>query len=301
MRPALPSPLALVCQAAGPAQLILPWIELDRGVVRACLQDPALTLWRSRFGERGLVPTIEQALDGAAMLLSGSGWHSDLEFQARAEAAARGLRSVAVLDHWIDYAGRFQRDGLRLLPTEIWVCDAEAYVLARATFPGQVVSLQPNLHLREQVERLAPCPDPQRRQQVLLLPEPVGQTWGGDAPGEEQALDYLLANAAFLGLREPLNLRLRPHERDPPGRWDAWIAARQRHHSVGLDLSPDVATAIDRVAWVAGLESTALVLAQAAGRRAVCLQPPWAPRSRLPQRGLIHLRDLVPPPQSPAT
>jgi hypothetical protein len=69
---------------------------------------------------------------------------------------------------------------------------------------------------------------------------------------------------------------------------------------VGLDLSPDVATAIDRVAWVAGLESTALVLAQAAGRRAVCLQPPWAPRSRLPQRGLIHLRDLVPPPQTPA-
>ena len=49
---------------------------------------------------------------------------------------------------------------------------------------------------------------------------------GGDAPGEEQALDYLLANAAFLGLREPLNLRLRPHDSDPPGRWDAWIAAR---------------------------------------------------------------------------
>ena len=38
---------------------------------------------------------------------------------------------------------------------------------------------------------------------------------------------------------------------------------------------------------------TLLVLALATQRRAVCLQPPWAPRARLPQHGLIHLRDLA--------
>ena len=62
-----------------------------------------------------------------------------------------------------------------------------------------------------------------------------------------------------------------------------------------LDRSATLAEALDGVAWVAGLESTALVLALATGRRAVCLQPPWAPRARLPQRGLIHLRDLLEP------
>jgi hypothetical protein len=58
-----------------------------------------------------------------------------------------------------------------------------------------VVSLQPNLHLREQVERLAPCPDPSAASRCCCC-RAGGQTWGGDAPGEEQALDYLLANAA---------------------------------------------------------------------------------------------------------
>jgi hypothetical protein len=150
------------------------------------------------------------------------------------------------------------------------------------------------------VGRLAPRPDPLRKATVLLLPEPVASAAGpsgAQTPGEEQGLDFLVAHADRLGLHEPLSLRLRPHESDPPGRWNRWIAARRAEgHDVAIDTAPGVLEAIDRVAWVAGFESTALVLAHAAGRRAVCLQPPWMPRSRLPQRGLIHLRDLVPEP-----
>lgn len=293
MSPPLASPLALVCHDLGPLELLLPWLELDRLVVRAHLQGPALARWQQRHGRKGLVDGLDAALDGAAMLLSGSSWLSDLEHRARLAAAAQGLHSVAVLDHWIGYAARFQRDGVRRLPDEIWVCDAEAYALARATFPGHAVSLQPNVHLHEQISRLAPCPDPQRHPTLLLLPEPVGAGWGGSLPGEEQALNFLLAHAHRLGLHEPLQLRLRPHDRDPPGRWNAWMAAHRGRHDVNIDVAPSLVDAIDRVAWVAGLESTHLVLAHAAGRRAVCLQPPWAPRSRLPQRGLIHLRDLL--------
>ena len=60
-------------------------------------------------------------------------------------------------------------------------------------------------------------------------------------------------------------------------------------NDVTLCDAPDLATAISRHAWVAGCESMALVLALAAGRRTLCTLPPWAPRCRLPQRGLIHL------------
>jgi len=293
MTPALPSPLALVCHDAGPLQLILPWLDLDAIGVRAFLQGPALALWQGRFGQRSLVDGIEQALDGAQLLMSGTSWTSPLEHHARLQAAQRGLRSVGVLDHWLGYAARFQRDGHRVLPDEVWVVDAEAYALARTSFPGQAVRLQPNLHLREQVQRLSPCPDPRRFPAMLVLMEHAGSDWGRDRPGEVQALDFLLAQAHRLGLSEPLSLRLRPMDGDSPERWAAWIAAQRGQHRVSLDPGATLADAIDGVAWVAGLESPALVLAQAAGRRAVCLQPPWAPRSRLPQRGLIHLRDLV--------
>lgn len=291
--PRLASPLAVVCHDLGAAQLILPWLDPERLRLQAFLQGPALEAWRARFGERGLVRDLDAALAGARQLLSGSGWSSPLEHRARIEAEVRGLPSIGVLDHWIAYAARFQREGRRVLPSEIWVADAEAYGIARATFPGHPIALQPNLWLREQVERMAPCPAPLKRPTVLLLPEPVGDAWGGEAPGEEQALDYLITHAAHLGLSAPLNLRLRPHDSDVAGRWDAWMQGHQGEHHLVYDPSATLAEAIEGVAWVAGLESSALALAHAAGRRAVCLQPGWAPRSRLPQRGLIHLRDLV--------
>ena len=295
MTPLLPTALAVVCHDAGAAQLILPWLEPATRDVRACLQGPARALWQQHFGTVGLVDDLGRALDGAALMLTGTSLVASLEHQARLLAATRGLHSAAVVDHWIHYAARFQRDGHRVLPDEIWVCDAEAFALAAATFPGHDVRLQPNTHLRAEVERMAPSPDPQRHPAVLLLPEPVGSDWGRGTPGEEQALDFLVAQSHRLRLRHPLTLRLRPHDSDAPGRWDAWISRHAAAHDVELDRSATLAEALDGVAWVAGLESTALVLALATGRRAVCLQPPWAPRARLPQRGLIHLRDLLEP------
>lgn len=295
MSPLLPAPLALVCHDAGAAQLILPWLPPEATDVRACLQGPARALWLERHGARAPLLTLEQALAGAALLLSGTSLEADLEHTARLQAAAAGLRSVAVVDHWVHYAARFQRDGLRVLPDELWVCDAEAFALARAVFPERAVRLQPNLHLRSQLQRLAPCPDPLRHPTLLLLAEPQGAPLHGGPAADEQAFDYLLAQAHRLGLQAPLTLRLRAHDDDPPGRWTAWLERQQTSHDAAPDRAPTLEQALERVAWVVGLESTALVLAAASGRRAVCAQPPWLPRSRLPQRSLIHLRDLAAP------
>lgn len=291
--PEFASPLAVACHDAGATNLILHWLDLQRVHVRAFVQGPALPLWRQHFGDRGLVATLDEALDGAAMLLSGTGWASDLEHRARIGARARRIRSAAVVDHWVDYAARFQRDGARLLPDEIWVADAEACALARAIFPGHDVRLYPNLYLRAQVERLAPSPEPRTHPSVLYVLEPMHSHWGHGESGEFQALDYFVDHAGRLGLPSPLPLRLRPHPSDPPGKYEAWLARRSAHVAAAIDTAATLAEAIDAVAWVAGCESMALVVALAAGRRVVCTLPPWAPACRLPQRGLIHLKQIA--------
>ena len=86
-------------------------------------------------------------------------------------------------------------------------------------------------------------------------------------------------------------LVLRPHPTDAPGKYDDWIA---RHGTCArLDPSKSLVEAIARCAWVAGMESNAMVVALAAQRRVVCTLPPWAPPCRLPHRGLIHLKERV--------
>lgn len=286
----LPTPLAVVCHDAGAANLVLAWLAADETRPRALMCGPAKHLWAERFGDAPTLDEIAQALDGAAALLSGTGWASDLEHEARREARARGLRSVAVIDHWVNYPQRFQRHGETVWPDEFWVTDEDALAEARRCFPEATIRLQPNLWLREQLARIAPPPAATRAPEVLYLLEPARDDWGRGTPGEFQALDYFIEECGTLGLGDA-TLVLRPHPSDPPGKYDAWLA---RHGSRAcLDVSRSLAEAIGRCAWVAGMESNAMVVALAARRRVVCTLPPWAPPCRLPQRGLIHLKERI--------
>lgn len=288
----LPAPLALACHDAGAANHVLAWLaagDLQAGPGRVALAGPAGHAWAARFGSPAPQVTLEAALDGAAAVLSGTGWASDFEHEARVLARAAGLRSIAVVDHWVNYAARFERDGSQVLPDEIWVTDADALAIAQRCFPGLPVRQQPNRYLDEQLRGIAPMAA--AGDDVLVVLEPARSDWGRGTPGEFQALDYLVARHAALGLPAGSTLRLRPHPSDPPGKYDAWLA-RPRAVPARLDDAPTLAAAISRCRWVAGCESAALVVALAAGRHVVCTLPPWAPAGRLPHAGLIHLRQL---------
>ena len=81
---------------------------------------------------------------------------------------------------------------------------------------------------------------------------------------------------------------------EPPGKYDKWL----RSHAGGnvtLDDTPDLAVAIARAEYVAGGQTFALVIALAAGVKAVCTLPPWAPPCVLPHEGLIHLQTIAAP------
>lgn len=285
----LPGPLAVVCHDAGAANLILAWLAAEpRKDVRPVMEGPAKALWKERF-EDAVRSELEPALDGAASLLSGTGWQSDLEHRARALCRASGIRSAAVLDHWTNYVERFCRDGETILPDELWVVDEEAKVIAAKEFPGADIRSKPNIYLEEQVARIGTPPKDER---LLYVLEPARSDWGRGEPGEFQALDYLLDNLDALGLQQSIPIRLRPHPSDPPQKYRDWIAAH-RGFDIGLDPSTDLAEAIGSASIVAGGQTFAMVIGLAAGRKVVCILPPWAPRCALPHRGIIHLSSLT--------
>jgi hypothetical protein len=287
---ALPSPLAVACHDAGSANLILAWLQAHPPLhVQAFVSGPAANLWRLAGLPWESAATLEAALDGAAALLSGTGWASDLEFDARTLAANRGLRSIAVLDHWVNYRQRFERQGRTVLPGEIWVVDAEAQRLAQACFPGISIVLQPNTYLQQVVRQIGPAP---ATGDLLYVLEPTRSDWGRQRQGEFQALDYFVQHAAVLGLAADTPVRLRLHPSEPAGKYDAWLAAQRR--PVRLDTSPSLTQAMAPARWVAGCETAALAVALAAGRVAVCTLPPWAPSCRLPHAELQHLQRMVP-------
>lgn len=287
----LPDPIAVACHDAGAANLILAWLaaqpQLD---VRPVMEGPAARLWAGRFPDRPTLGSLEDAMNGAASLLSGTGWGSVLEHEARRLAKTRGLPSAAVIDHWVNYPQRFERGGETVWPDAFWVTDDMAAGLARRAFPGGTVRLKPNLYLDEQLAAIARSGSEPAG--ILYVLEPARSGWGRGQAGEFQALDYFFSNLAALGVASGTPVRLRPHPSDPPGKYAGW-AGRRNGVTVAIDASDDLAEAIAGAEWVAGCESFALVVALAAGRKVVCTLPPWAPQCALPHAGLIHLKAIA--------
>ncbi len=289
-----PDGTAVVLHDAGAANPAIAWI--DAGLVpghRVFAEGPAARLWQAR-ARPPLLPSLDLALAGATLLVSGTGWQSDLEHRARARARALGLPCLAVLDHWVNYRARFVRGGETILPDALLVADADAEAQARREFPGIPVVRMPGLYLAGEVAavRAAEAAQGHPPSGVLALMEPARDDWGRGVDGAFQALDALAAHWDALGLPRGRPLRLRPHPSDPPGRYDRWCAAHAGlapRVSAGTTLAADIAAA----AHVVGLSSYALVVALAAGRDTVSILPPWAPPCLLPQAGLRHLRDCV--------
>lgn len=285
--------IAVVCHDAGAANLLLAWIEpemLPRIV--AVAEGPARTLWERRFPSAELSADWTTHSPPCDVLLAGTGWASDLEHRALGQARAMGVRSIAVIDHWVNYRARFVRDGVLELPDEIWVTDEDAVEVARREVPEVPAALMPNLYMDALIRRIRPV-EQVRGEKLLYVTEPIRSDWGRQTPGEFAALDFFAEQLPNLDLPRDATVVIRPHPSETHEKYADWIA-RNGQLRLELDRHQDVADSLSEARWVAGCETSVLVVALKAGRTVFCTLPPEAPPCQLPQAGLIALRDIAP-------
>ncbi len=288
MVPDYPHATAVVCHDAGAANIVIAGLlETGRSDWHAYMRGPAEKLWHAAYPLIAPSNTLASALERTELLVTGTGWASDLEHQARRLARSLRVRSVAVIDHWVNYAARFVRNGETVWPDEFWVTDPYALEIARQTFPGKPVFQVANHYVEMQLRAIAGVEKPVVPELLYSL-EPIRSDWGRGIPGEFQALDYFVEHLPELCLPSETVIRLRPHPSESPEKYQHWIA---QHPSLNIQLddSLGIAQSLGRASWVAGCESFALVLALMAGRKVYCTLPPWAPSCRLPHQGLIPI------------
>lgn len=279
---------AVVCHDAGAANIVIAGLmTTGRSDWRAYMQGPAEKLWGEAFSDVASCHTLDSAMEGVELLVTGTGWASDVEHKARVLAKSYGVFSIAVIDHWVNYEERFVRNGKTVWPDEFWVTDEYALEIARHTFPDRIVRLLPNHYVEMQLRDIAQ-EEVTGAPELLYVLEPTRNDWGRGIPGEFQALDYFVRHLPNLGLPSGTIIRLRPHPSDTRGKYDDWIAGHP-NLNIQQDVSLNITKSLGRASWVAGCESFALVLGLMAGRKCYCTLPPWAPACRLPHRGLVSL------------
>jgi hypothetical protein len=280
----LPKPIAVVCHDAGSANIIKYWFQDNSEEVKFFLYGPAKKIWGLNSAQ--VFFDVELNLDSFSCLVSGTGWSSSVEHISRIQASTLGIKSVAVLDHWVNYSSRFERNDFVSLPDELWVADIAAYKIAKETFPFIDVYGFTNMYLNAQVSKVA---KPPQNGTLLYTLEPVRSTWGRDSPGEFQALDFTLDNLERLGSRKITQIILRLHPSEPVEKYNNYKALDPR---IIIDSSNDLSEALSQSDLVVGVESFALVVGLATGRPVFSSLPPWAPAIRLPHKEIKQIRYL---------
>lgn len=293
---------AVVAHDAGGAEILSSLLRREGDGWRAnhvlVLDGPARRIFERKLGVVDCVDLVS-AIGQASSVLCGTGWQSDLEVQAIALARQRGRKSVAFLDHWVNYRERFLRNGKLELPDEIRVGDAFALERARAVFSDLPVTQGENpyfLDLQEQFARQQ-APASHTGLHFLYVCEPVRdhalrqfgdeRHWGYT---EEDALGYFLANVRLFG--QPVaRILIRPHPAEPAGKYDA--IASEFDLPVSFSDGRELAAEIADSDWLAGCNSMAMVMGLLAGRQVVCCIPPGGPACVLPHTDILSLQAMA--------
>lgn len=292
--------IAVVSHDAGGAEILSSYLKKYDLDFICVLEGPARKIFERKLGAVP-VSELEQAIRQSTSIFCGTSWQSDIELDAIKMARDLGKRSVAFLDHWINYRQRFSRSGETCLPDEIWVGDAMAQTMAKETFPNLPVKLVDNPYVQDIIEELNEIQryhcSTSSAVTVLYVCEPLsehalqqhGDThfWGYV---EEEALRYFLSNSSALG--KPIErILVRPHPSESAGKYN-WVCDE-------FDLPIEIGggkSLLEEVVnsdIVIGCESMAMVVALLAGKKVVSCVPPGGRPCVLPHDEIINLQDLL--------
>jgi hypothetical protein len=287
----LDGPVAVACHDAGAANIIQAWILSEpQRKWRCVMAGPAARQWQHLSGGASTHSSIASALNGASTLLSGTGWESSFEHDARQIARSMGLMNVAVLDHWTNYLERFTRNEEALLPDQIFVTDAYALQLAKEKFPSIPIKQKENLYLKRQLSEIDKISA--NTKEVLYLLEPIVASWPKNKTGEIEALEYFFSKLNSLDIPISAPIRLRPHPSENPAKYEQWLAGKPelfKRRKIVIDNSSSLSCSISSARWVFGCQTYAMVIALHAGRSVFSTLPPWAPICSLPHSEIISL------------
>lgn len=292
--------MTAVAHDAGGAEVVSSYVRQHPGEWIFSLGGPALAIFERKLGAVMSTP-LEVAVQRGEWLLTGTGWQSDLEWRALELARCSGKKSVAFLDHWTNYAARFDRRSVIHLPDEIWVGDRHAQSVAEALFRTVPIRLVPNPYLIDVVVEIEAASRSVLRkrdrdaQRVLYVCEPIrasaeqlGMQCGYD---EFEALRFFFRNVNRVTSRVDA-IVVRPHPADPPGKYQS-VLDEFPMLPVILSTSGPLAGDIAAADLVVGCETMALVVALAAGKRVISCVPDGGKPCSLPHDTIEHLTRFV--------
>jgi len=295
--------IAVISHDAGGAEMISNYIAQTnlKFKCKFSLSGPAINVFHKNLGALDNV-SYQIAVDKSEWLLCGTSWQSEIEWNAIKYSRKKKKRSIAFIDHWVNYNERFIRNNIEILPDEIWVGDSYAEDLARRKFPSLVVKLFKNPYLTNIRSELKKIENNKVYSlnngiNILYVCEPVAEHMllqhGNErflGYTEHDALHYFLENVNLLG-ENIADIVVRPH----PSESDALIKYKWAFNNFNIKLGGKLSLLEEIVKSdiVVGCESMAMVVGLEANKQVISSIPPNGLKCKLPHTEITQLSDII--------
>lgn len=282
--------IGVVSHDAGGAELLSSYVSRNSLNCQFCLKGPAISVFKRKLGEFELL-TLEEVISRSDLLICGTSSHSNLEWEAIKKARELSRYCVVMIDHWVNYLGRFERSGVYHFPDEIWVGDQFALKIAKDVLPNISVKLVENPYFKDLKEAFSSMKQTDHKiaqgLRILYVAEPAGIDAGYT---EQEALSFFFEKAALISDKIE-QVVVRPHPKDTPGKYEAVM--KRCDFPV---ICENEKTLVDQVAScnvVVGCATMAMVVGILAGKQVFSCIPLGGKTLPLPHKQIRPISHLI--------
>jgi hypothetical protein len=276
---------------AGGAEIVSSWARMTGGAEYFCVAGPALKIFSAKIPGfvNQPIELIDEILSKVDEVLTGTSGKNDFERIIHRKAKALGIKTIAFLDHWVNYEMRFQLNGSIVLPDEIWVGDKYAYEIAEKIFPKEMLKLFENPYLAEIAQKVAALDSMKvadaQKIKVLYVCEPIFSHYGyNEFLALEQYLQYLMQNE-----KNHFEIRVRLHPSEPTSKYNALIANYIQNFDIYESKVADIISDCQWADWVVGCETMAMVIALKLDKKVFSNIPKGGKPCSLPFPNIVNL------------
>lgn len=290
--------ITVVSHDAGGAEMLSSYVRRNNLFVSFVLDGPAIKIYERKLGSIENL-TLNEGIEKSNVIICSTSWRSDIEYNAIRLAKENDKKSIAILDHWVNYKERFIRNSIERLPDEIWVGDEIAYSMARnifETIPIKVIENPYFQDLRDELQAIRVLPRSFSGDSILYVCEPVKEHalrhygnerhWGYT---EDDALRYFLSRAHLIA-NEIGIIKIRPHPSENIEKYN-WVKD-ETTLPIAFSNGESLIVEISSSDIVVGCESMAMVVSLIAGKRVISTIPPDGRECQLPQVEIEKLREI---------
>lgn len=272
------------CDAGAANQLFAYVSDLKYTDFIGYFDGPAKHIYKQFLPRIAMANNLEELVAGSDVLISGTGWSSDTEHECRVLASLARKKSIAILDHWVNYQERFRRHGVQQHPDEIWVFDEIALQRAMTQFLNIKIKLKRPAYKDKILKEISVMPTQSNR--LLYICEPLRVLYKGHTPLEEIYLSRFLSKVQKCENLRFKNIYLQLHPSETRTKYNQIIRAFSQ---LNIKISDcDLVTALGKSETVIGCSSYALYLAFHAGKEVISAS------ADLAKYGLFDIKDIVP-------